>query len=284
MREGVHSAHPSTAFKPWNAALPRSLVLSCATNETDNPDLRDRAFIYWRLLSTDPEAAKDVVLSQKPVITDDMGKLDPELLDTLLKHLATLSSVYHKPPEMFVSRQRLAVQKAAEMPDRKFEEEESVPASGSAGGAAAAAAAASSSAPVVDLLGGSLDSAPAAPVAPKAAAGGLDDLLGGLDIGASTSAPAVAAAAQLPVLLSDPSNGVRIQGKVARQAGAATYALVITNNAPLPLDGLMLQTNRSTFGLGPANVVLQVSLRVMSQCWVAMWATPVGISNYCEIV
>ncbi len=32
-----------------------SLVLSCATNETDNPDLRDRAFIYWRLLSTDPE-------------------------------------------------------------------------------------------------------------------------------------------------------------------------------------------------------------------------------------
>lgn len=32
-----------------------SLVLSCATNDTDNPDLRDRAYIYWRLLSTDPE-------------------------------------------------------------------------------------------------------------------------------------------------------------------------------------------------------------------------------------
>ena len=30
-------------------------VLSCATTETDNPDLRDRAYIYWRLLSTDPE-------------------------------------------------------------------------------------------------------------------------------------------------------------------------------------------------------------------------------------
>lgn len=24
--------------------------------ETDNPDLRDRAYIYWRLLSTDPGA------------------------------------------------------------------------------------------------------------------------------------------------------------------------------------------------------------------------------------
>lgn len=31
------------------------LVLSNATQETDNPDLRDRAYIYWRLLSTDPE-------------------------------------------------------------------------------------------------------------------------------------------------------------------------------------------------------------------------------------
>ena len=35
-----------------------SLVLSCATNETDNPDLRDRAYIYWRLLSTDPEVTR----------------------------------------------------------------------------------------------------------------------------------------------------------------------------------------------------------------------------------
>jgi AP-1 complex subunit beta-1 len=31
------------------------LVLSNATQETDNPDLRDRAYIYWRLLSSDPE-------------------------------------------------------------------------------------------------------------------------------------------------------------------------------------------------------------------------------------
>lgn len=32
-----------------------SLVLTAATSEVDNPDLRDRAYIYWRLLSTDPE-------------------------------------------------------------------------------------------------------------------------------------------------------------------------------------------------------------------------------------
>lgn len=30
------------------------LVLTFATQEADNPDLRDRAYIYWRLLSSDP--------------------------------------------------------------------------------------------------------------------------------------------------------------------------------------------------------------------------------------
>jgi hypothetical protein len=33
-------------------------VLRIATEETDNPDLRDRAFIYWRLLTVDPAAAQ----------------------------------------------------------------------------------------------------------------------------------------------------------------------------------------------------------------------------------
>ncbi|CAK9156605.1 unnamed protein product [Ilex paraguariensis] len=74
----------------------------------DNPDLRECACIYWRLLSTDPEAAKDVVLAEKPVISDDSNKLDPSLLDELLANIATLSSVYHKPPEAFVTRVKTA--------------------------------------------------------------------------------------------------------------------------------------------------------------------------------
>ena len=79
-------------------------VLDMATEESDNPDLRDRGFIYWRLLSTDPEAAKMVVLGDKPVIEDDTFKLDPGLLNVLISQIATLSSVYHKPPDAFVVR------------------------------------------------------------------------------------------------------------------------------------------------------------------------------------
>lgn len=93
-------------------------VLQAATAENDNPDIRDRAYAYWRLLSstTDSNAAKNVVLSEKPPIVTTIHSLPPNLLEQLLKELSTLASVYHKPPEQFVGQGRYgadAVQKAA---------------------------------------------------------------------------------------------------------------------------------------------------------------------------
>jgi len=77
-------------------------VLTLVTQETDNPDLRDRGYIYWRLLSTDPKAAKEVVLAEKPLISEETDLLEPTLLDELICHIGTLASVYHKPPNAFV--------------------------------------------------------------------------------------------------------------------------------------------------------------------------------------
>jgi hypothetical protein len=37
------------------------VVLDLATENSDNPDLRDRGYVYWRLLSTNPVVAKAVV-------------------------------------------------------------------------------------------------------------------------------------------------------------------------------------------------------------------------------
>jgi AP-1 complex subunit beta-1 len=93
-------------------------VLQAATAENDNPDIRDRAYVYWRLLSntTEPNAAKNVVLSQKPAITSTIQSLPPALLDQLLEEMSTLASVYHTPPEQFMGQGRFgadAVQKAA---------------------------------------------------------------------------------------------------------------------------------------------------------------------------
>jgi hypothetical protein len=55
---------------------------------------------YWRLLSASPDAAKAVVLAEKPVITDDAHTLPPELLDQLIGQLSSLAAIYHKPAEV----------------------------------------------------------------------------------------------------------------------------------------------------------------------------------------
>ena len=91
-------------------------IFQSATAENDNPDVRDRAYVYWRLLSSNPQIAKSVVLSDKPPITTTIQSLPPALLERLLTELSTLASVYHKPPESFIGQGRYgadAVQKAA---------------------------------------------------------------------------------------------------------------------------------------------------------------------------
>ncbi|KAI8456650.1 adaptin N terminal region-domain-containing protein [Phakopsora pachyrhizi] len=77
-------------------------ILKWATEQVDNPDLRDRGFIYWRLLSTNPAAAKAIVLGEKPSISTESESMDRGVLDRLLLQTGTLSSVYHRSPEAFI--------------------------------------------------------------------------------------------------------------------------------------------------------------------------------------
>jgi AP-2 complex subunit beta-1 len=77
-------------------------VLKSATEEVDNPDLRDRGFMYWRLLAVNPAVAGEIVLAEKPPITTDSDRMDRGALDQLLLHTGTLGSIYHKNPETFI--------------------------------------------------------------------------------------------------------------------------------------------------------------------------------------
>ncbi|QDZ20462.1 beta-4-adaptin [Chloropicon primus] len=258
------------------------LVLSNATQETDNPDLRDRAYIYWRLLSTDPEAAKDVILSEKPIIADDTSALEPEMLDELMNNIGTLASVYQKLPDTFVARVRPMVQSAS-----SFNPEADVVENGAAGDVIA-----EQSAPVdvPDLLGG-LDglnvSAPAPAGDAPAPSGGAPDLMGdllSLDVGGGAPAPAPAQAApaqpaggfdpfgldslsapvssmpvqqtELPVILAaDKGKGLEIRGKLERSGGQIVYNLSFRNTTAGVLDGLMIQFNKNSFGLLPGGAL-----------------------------
>ena len=237
-------------------------VLNQATSETDDPDLRDRAYIYWRLLSSDPEAAKDVVLATKPTIRDDRNALDPGLLDELLRQVSTLSSVYHKLPSTFVPDARARVARARD--------DESP------------AAEAQSSAPL-DVLNQQtsahldvLNQEPSAPLdvlnqepsAPAPAPTGVDllaDLMGATAVAAPAAAASVADAFDAPasaspappaavLLAAEKGQGLQISGGVVPGAlGAPAYELTFTNRTAAPLDGFQLQFNKNAFALAPAS-------------------------------
>ncbi|KAM3566840.1 hypothetical protein ARSEF4850_000145 [Beauveria asiatica] len=118
--------------KPSNSQNLVQKVLQAATVENDNPDIRDRAYVYWRLLSGDLDVAKNIILSQKPTITTTMTSLPPALLEQLLMELSTLASVYHRPPESFVGKGRFGadeIQRAAIQEQRQNAAENPIAAS-----------------------------------------------------------------------------------------------------------------------------------------------------------
>ncbi|KAF4568417.1 beta-adaptin [Pleurotus pulmonarius] len=99
-------------------------ILDTATKDCDSPDVRDRAYIYWRLLSTDPGAAKAVVLAHRPPISIPQTTVSPALLEELLGEISSLASVYHKPEETFIGGGRVGAdsvqRKENELSDDKF--------------------------------------------------------------------------------------------------------------------------------------------------------------------
>lgn len=113
--------------KPKQTKAMVKRILEMATEESDDADLKDRGYVYWRLLSADPKAAKAVVLAEKAIISDDSNLIEPQLLQNLVRNLSTLSSVYHKPPEAFVSfvPHRVDITMGNEDEDDEDENEES---------------------------------------------------------------------------------------------------------------------------------------------------------------
>jgi AP-1 complex subunit beta-1 len=219
-------------------------VLSLATQDSDNPDLRDRGFIYWRLLSTDPAAAKEVVLADKPLISEETDLLEPTLLDELICHISSLASVYHKPPTAFVEGRSAGIRKT--LPARQGSAEETAAPEATVipnqesligdllsmdiGSSVAQPTPASQPASNVDLLGGGLD----------VLLGSTSDLGGGVapsttgllgDIFGLTSAPTMYTPPKTCWLPAEKGKGMEIMGTFSRRSGQVTMDLTFTNKA-----------------------------------------------------
>ncbi|RWS31302.1 AP-1 complex subunit beta-1-like protein, partial [Leptotrombidium deliense] len=248
-------------------------VLSLATQDSDNPDLRDRGFIYWRLLSTDPAAAKEVVLAEKPLISEETDLLEPTLLDELICHIGSLASVYHKPPSAFVEG-KPSVRKA--LPPRTGSNEEPatietqqptvIPSADNLIGdllsldiSAPQMAPAYVAPPVpssnIDILGGGLDSLLGGPEPPNSApassapissSGLLGDIFG---IPSTSSFYTPPKQVWLPAIR---GKGLEITGTFTRRAGQIYVEMTFANKAMQAMTSFAVQFNKNSFGLSPA--------------------------------
>ncbi|KAL7749680.1 hypothetical protein RI367_004908 [Sorochytrium milnesiophthora] len=95
-----------TIKRPAEGTALFSRLINYCVNDSDDPDLRDRAFIYYRLLTNSPQAAAAVVFSEKPTISTETDNTPAYLLDELLLHIGALASVVHKPPSAIVTEAR----------------------------------------------------------------------------------------------------------------------------------------------------------------------------------
>lgn len=257
-------------------------VLSLATQDSDNPDLRDRGYIYWRLLSTDPAAAKEVVLAEKPLISEETDLIEPTLLDELICHISSLASVYHKPPNSFVEGRQGGLRRA--LPPKSNSgnlDQESQPSETDAGGAPPAATvipgvdsligdlldmdlggpsmqqqqqmfSGPSQTPIqsslgMDLLGEGLDSLLGGPIPTgDGGLGGLGDIFG-LSQTQSYVPP------QEVWLPASKGKGLEITGTFIRKNKQIIMDLTFANRAMQPMAGFAIQFNKNSFGLVPAN-------------------------------
>lgn len=254
--------------KPQSTQDMVSKVLKCATEESNNHDIRDRGYIYWRMLSTNPEATKRVVLGDKPSIRDDSQVIERNLLDRLISDLSLMGSVYHKPAEEFVTRlstSAVAAQ-ATEVQDEEFDEEDRQarrrevqeemarsPEEGRTnGGANGSAKGASSGLDLLDLASDELPSA-----------------------SPSVAAPAVKA---LVLNTSQPGQGGKmglgVMAVLAQDRGTLKLLLTFSNSSPVPLSGFAIQVNKNPFGLAPKDQLMVPEIAPGSMVEVALPMQP----------
>jgi len=218
-----------------------SRVLKCATEESNNHDLRDRGYIYWRLLSTNPEATKHVVLGDKPTIRDESQMIEKGLLEKLISDLSLMSSVYHKPREEFVTRMGAV----AQLEEGVAEEDEEVDDDDRA----------ENRRRQQEEMGAD-PSTRTADAAPAGGGAALDllDLDGGDDMLSGPAPVVVQKVVVLPPTQAGQggNTGFGLAAAIVRQSGSIQLMLTLRNESQVPIGGFAVQVNKNPFGLAPA--------------------------------
>jgi hypothetical protein len=101
------------------------VVLQRGGEETENPDVRDRAYIYWRLLEQDPDVAKEMISGEKPAFEfKEEIFFENNLADNIIENMTNISSVYHKTSKELIPKEDMIIEEKEEIEDNKSKEEE----------------------------------------------------------------------------------------------------------------------------------------------------------------
>lgn len=243
---------------PQNTKDTMEQILSMATDDSDNPDLRDRGYVYWRLLSTEPEAAKQVVLAEKPVISDDTFKIDPALLDQLISNISTLASVYHKPPEAFTKISSKTLSGGRSFAGDNSDEDDSDNSENSDSDNSDSDNSddddgdnnTSGTGDLLDLMGG-MDTNDNNNSNNNSGGGLMDDLFGGGGNGGNANV------STKPKLLDASKAGYNLNGAFRSTGNGMVLELDFQNQSPTPAAGFAIQFNKNSFALGPSKQAIQ---------------------------
>ncbi|KNC51464.1 AP1B1 protein [Thecamonas trahens ATCC 50062] len=267
--------------KPNDAQQLVTRLLDLATNDPRDPDIRDRAYMYWRLLSSKPDAAR-LLIFDRPRISSDEAAIEPGLLSHLLSQISQLSSVYHRPFDALTAAPNARNDRAASpepspvAADGPAQDQPAAPAPAPASAPAPAPAAAPAAAPaggsLIDLMSSTPTPEPApasavpaslldlvapaaspSPSAPSSSSGSLlmDGLLGGPANGSSSSAVSSVAGPTARVLESAAGKGLQIDAGFVRNGNSVGLVLELANRSMVAMNQFAVQFNKNTFSLAP---------------------------------
>ena len=88
--------------------------LQRGAEESENPDVRDRAYIYWRLLEIDPDIAKEMICSQKPSFKfTEHDELDADIIDDMINNMTNVSACYFKKDKDIINEEDMVIYEEA---------------------------------------------------------------------------------------------------------------------------------------------------------------------------
>jgi hypothetical protein len=90
-------------------------ALKMGGEETENPDVRDRAYVYWRLLESEPDVAKEMIMAEKPAFEfrEDIA-FEGTIVDNIIENMTNISAVYQKFSNELIPKEDMVIDKSEE--------------------------------------------------------------------------------------------------------------------------------------------------------------------------